>query len=178
VSSELRSQWAKDFVGQGGFQHILNDFMTCSAPFDDGSQSEDTADSLELKYVAFMLHLLRTFTTAAFAGSDARILQGGLSSGQSQLLLGDQIAQEIDALVDYSALQQKVLSVTSQVLRKSKLVFEDKLIVENALNLWVCVLLHRGDLFREFAEPLDQAVKSDEFLLEGLLYCPYKTVRE
>ena len=57
---------------------------------------------------------------------------------------------EIVESVDYSALQQKALCVTSQVLKKKKLIFEDKLIVDNALNLWVGCLLHRDDLFHEF----------------------------
>ena len=57
--------------------------------------------------------------------------------------------------VDYSLLQRKVLSITSEVLKKQVLVFEDKLIVNNALNLWVGCLLHRGDLLKEFVEPTD-----------------------
>lgn len=80
--------------------------------------------------------------------------------------------------VDYSLLQRKVLSVTSEILKKKVLVFEDKLIIDNALNLWVGCLLHRGDLLKEFVQPTDQQVKPDEFLLTGLLYCPYETVRE
>lgn len=71
-----------------------------------------------------------------------------------------------------------MLRVTSQVLRKDKLLFEDKLIVENALNLWVGCLLHRSDLFAEFLEPRDPELKADELLLAGLLFCPYETVRE
>ena len=85
---------------------------------------------------------------------------------------------EIIESVDYSVLQRKLLSVTSQVLKKQKLIFEDKLIVDNALNLWVGCLLHSDNLFNEFLESKDLDVKSDEFLLTGLLYCPYETVRE
>ena len=85
---------------------------------------------------------------------------------------------EIVELVDYSALQRQILQVATQVLKKEKLIFEDKLIVENALNLWVGCLLHRSDLFQEFIEPNDYSnIKADEFILTGLLYCPYETVR-
>lgn len=64
------------------------------------------------------------------------------------------------------------------MLKKQKLTFEDRLIVDNALNLWVGCLLHRGELFQEFVESAWQGVKSEEFLLAGLLFCPYETVRE
>ena len=71
-----------------------------------------------------------------------------------------------------------MLSVTNQVLKKDKLLFEDRLIVENALNLWVGCLLHRSDLFLEFMQPQDPNIKPNELLLAGLLFCPYETVRE
>lgn len=82
-------------------------------------------------------------------------------------------------LVDYSALQRQILLVTSQVLKKETLLFEDRLIVANALSLWVGCLLHRGELFGEFLQPSQEGQpKPDEFLLTGLLYCPYEAVRE
>jgi hypothetical protein len=39
-------------------------------------------------------------------------------------------------------------------------------------------LLHRGELYHAFAEPAEGGPNPDEFLLTGLLYCPYETVRE
>lgn len=56
--------------------------------------------------------------------------------------------------------------------------FEDKLIIENALNLWTCCLLNHEELFTEFIESKDSEVKVDEFILSGLLFCPYESVRE
>ena len=97
---------------------------------------------------------------------------------QLQALLAGPTGLEIVELVDYSALQRQVLRLTSQVLKKPKLIFEDKLIIEHALNLWVGCLLHRSDLFHEFVEPMDPEVDTNEFVLSGLLYCPYETVRE
>ena len=64
------------------------------------------------------------------------------------------------------------------MLKKEKLLFEDRLIVEYALNLWVGCLLHHSDLFQEFMEPRDPELNPNELLLAGLLYCPYETVRE
>lgn len=80
--------------------------------------------------------------------------------------------------MDYSALQRQLLRLVSHVLKKPKLIFEDKLILEHALNLWSGCLLHRGDLFDEFVKPIDSDVVTGEFVLAGLLYCPYETVRE
>jgi hypothetical protein len=57
------------------------------------------------------------------------------------------------------------------------MIFEDKLIVEYALSLWAGCLLHRSDLFEKFTQ-LDGEVKAEDLLLNGLLYCPYESVRE
>ena len=202
---ELRAQWSEEFLNHGGFQHILRDFMACTVPGADGPLSGSLTESFELKYVAFMLHLLRTFTMAAFSTSDSDAYKvaalarrsssvrendpgeprqapqqadEGASFQQLQKLLEGPMGLEITESVDYLALQRKVLGVTSQVLKKKKLIFEDKLIVENALNLWVGCLLHRDDLFHEFVESRDLEVRADDFVLTGLLYCRYETIRE
>ena len=83
------------------------------------------------------------------------------------------IGLEIVDFVDYSALQRQVFSVITQVLKKPKLQFEDKLIVENALNLWVGCLEHKEELFKEFMNQ-----NYEEFILAGLLYSPYETISE
>jgi hypothetical protein len=44
--------------------------------------------------------------------------------------------------------------------------FEDKLIIENALSLWVGCILHKNELLTDF-----YAIKSDDFILQGLLFC-------
>ena len=54
-------------MAQGGFQHILGVFMQCSLPTDE-TPSQEAA--VELKFIAFMLRLLKTFTFAAFSTRD------------------------------------------------------------------------------------------------------------
>lgn len=71
----LRAQWTEEFLRQGGFQHILKDFMACTMPAPDTPSSGSFAESFELKYVAFMLRLLRTFIMAAFSTSDSDAYQ-------------------------------------------------------------------------------------------------------
>src|SRR4051812_32237115 len=62
------------------------------------------------------------------------------------------------------------------------MIFEDKLIIENALSLWVGCVLHRNELFNEFynfkgAEE-DKIKNCDSLILHGLLFCPYEKVRD
>ena len=56
------------------------------------------------------------------------------------------------------------------------MIFEDKLIIENALSLWVGCILHKNHLWSEFlnfkSSGGDESVKSaHDFILTGLLYC-------
>ena len=43
--TQLRKQWAEEFLSQGGFEHILNDFMACSVASDSDSSSKDSSES-------------------------------------------------------------------------------------------------------------------------------------
>lgn len=199
----LRGQWAEEFLTQGGFQYILKDFMACKLPA-KSIGSAPTSESLELKYVAFMLHLLRTFLMAAYSTSDAdaykvadlvrrsssakegpveeQVEQDASGVGESfkQLakLLEGPLGMEVLDSVDYPALQAKVLGVIQQVLQKDTLVFDDKLIINNALSLWVGCLLHENGLIKAFVQSEGQEVDAERLVLAGLLHCPYETVRE
>lgn len=155
-----------------------------------------------------MLRLLRTFILAAFSTRDQEAYKAAslalrssssvTSSGRAtdagqapqpdedegssfkhlRTLLEGDVGVEIADKVDYSALQSHVLMVINSIIKKTKLGFEEKLIVENALTLWVGCLLHRGDLFQEFIQPKSASFDPEQFLLAGLLFCPYEQVRE
>ena len=58
--------------------------------------------------------------------------------------------------------------------------FEDKLIIENALSLWVGCILYHQDLFNDFLEFKGTGAITDisTFILTGLLYCPHEKIRE
>jgi len=62
-------------------------------------------------------------------------------------LLDGPHAFDIIESIDGQALQKKVIGLISQLLKNKKLVFEDKLIIENALNLWTCCLINKEELF-------------------------------
>ena len=151
-----------------------------------------------------MLYLLRTFLMAAYSTSDADAYQvadlvrrsssakegpveeqteaeaGGAGESFKQLakLLEGPLGMEVLDSVDYPALQTKVLGVIQQVLLKDALIFEDKLILNNALNLWVGCLLHKSGLIKAFVQSEGQEVNAEDLVLAGLLRCPYETVRE
>jgi hypothetical protein len=150
-----------------------------------------------------MLYLLRTFLMAAYSTSDANAYQvadlvrrsssakegptdekaepeaGGVGESFKQLakLLEGPLGMEVLDSVDYPALQTKVLRVIQQVLQKNILIFEDKLILNNALNLWVGCLLHKSGLIKAFVQS-EGEVNAEALVLAGLLQCPYETVRE
>ena len=70
---KLRAQLTEEFLNQGGFQHILNDFMGCRVPSSSKPSNKDhiDAETFELRYLAFMSHLLRTFIVAGFSTKDS-----------------------------------------------------------------------------------------------------------
>jgi hypothetical protein len=64
-------------------------------------------------------------------------------------------------------------------LSKNELIFEDKLIIENALGLWVGCVLHRNELFNEFYSfKYDGDKNCQDFIMSGLLYNSYDKIRE
>lgn len=62
------------------------------------------------------------------------------------------------------------------------MIFEDKLIVENALSLWVSCILHKNELINEFYQFKGESGSTiqtcDDFVLNGLLFCSQEKVRE
>ena len=68
------------------------------------------------------------------------------------------------------------------MLSKDELIFEDKLIIENSISLWVGCVLHRYELFNEFYayQGLEgEKIKDcDHLILHGLLFSPYEKIRD
>ena len=55
---------------------------------------------------------------------------------------------------------------------------EDKIIVENAISIWVGICLYKPDLFGEFLSFKSEESTSEDFILRGLIYCPEEKVRQ
>ena len=62
------------------------------------------------------------------------------------------------------------------------MIYEDKLIIENALNLWAACVLHKNELFDNFynfrGDAGSKIQTCKDFILAGLLFCSYEKVRE
>lgn len=56
---------------------------------------------------------------------------------------------------------------------RNDMTFEEKLIVENALSLWVGCILHKTQLFNDF-----YSINPDNFIMKGLLFCQQDKIRE
>lgn len=93
-----------------------------------------------------------------------------------------QLGKEIIESIDYKTLQSKILRIIAEILTKDKMIFEDKLIIENALSLWVGCIIHNNSLFGEFyffkGDENSKIKNCDDFVLTGLLYCSQEKVRE
>jgi len=95
-----------------------------------------------------------------------------------QTLLEGPKGLELVENVDLDALQIKLLHIVS-ILMKSESkeeTLEEKLIVDNALNLWMACVMYEPRLFDSFRENKGIA-SSDDFILYGLLLCPIEKIR-
>ena len=91
-----------------------------------------------------------------------------------EILVGD-TADMIVESIDYLKLQARILEVLVHTLNKGDaMIFEDKNIVDNALNLWAGLLQSQPNLFDEFTKMKD----AKKILIDGLLHCKAELVRE
>lgn len=67
-----------------------------------------------------------------------------------QELLHGELGMEILLSTNYSRLQQKILQLIFLIVKQTKVSLEDKLIVENAISVWVGICLYKFELFDEF----------------------------
>jgi hypothetical protein len=80
--------------------------------------------------------------------------------------------------IDFQRIQKKTLELVHRILDKKTLVFEDKLVVENALILWLSCLTYHHELFNSFISESINEESAERFILKGILFCKYQTIRE
>ena len=193
---KLRSEWTSMFLEGHGFEYILKVFMDKDIGTGEHSQ-------FELKHIAFLLKLLRIFIMAAFSTSDesnvytavnlvrrTSSMQEDIAESPSpsdegsrflqlQRLMAGPLGEEIISHIDYKALMHKILNIISQIFIKKGMIFEDKLIIENALSLLVGCILHKTELLADlYSFKTDIISSCDEFVLHGLLFCQEEKIRE
>ena len=83
-------------MSNGGFQFILKDFM--------GRQQGEALEGLfELKYLAFVLSLLRTFIMAAFSTTGSDVYEVAVLARRASQREGDQIENQGDPATEESS---------------------------------------------------------------------------
>ena len=85
------------------------------------------------------------------------------------------ISEHIISNIDYKSLLHKIMTLIAQVLdKRGKMIFEDKLIVENTLSLMVGCILHKNELLNDFYS----FKNPEQFVISGLLDCEHDRIRE
>lgn len=190
------------FLNGNGFEYVLNQFMNKKIN-QQVQGEDPQRSLFELKHIAFLLKLIRIFIMAAFSTSNessvyasANLVRKSSSTHeehnestldtasqqqpeegsrfkQLQNLLAGPTGELIISNIDYQKLLKKILTLISEVLHKETMIFEDKLIIENALSLLVGCILHKVELLNDFYQFKSTSIDScDEFVLGGILYCP------
>ena len=181
----LRLNWSRNFLERGGFQFIIQQLYALDVTSTDKKQTE------------FMFTLARVFLTAAFEtdpqkqiGQAVRLTRKsssiddndtvGKKANESkehkkhkiQELLKNEFGMEILLSTNYARLQQKILSLIFSLLQQSSFSLEDKIIIENAITIWVGALLYKPELFAEFQAFVQGESTTEDFILSGLIFCP------
>ena len=84
------------------------------------------------------------------------------------------IAAEILDAIEFKELQEKLLTLISNTVKKETHLFEDKTIVSNALNLLIGCQLFKPELFLDFLT----YENIEEIFMSGILYCTAEKIRD
>lgn len=147
-------------------------------------------EQASLKDLAFLMTLLRVFLQAGFDAQGGDIgqaismvrrsssiqeendpkMQKGASEQFSKLMNSAE-GQEIMLDTNFEQLFDRVMQLLVTACSKQSLIYEDKLIIENALSIMTGTLLYKPELYPKFESFTSQAeVKSaEQLVLTGLL---------
>lgn len=153
------------------------------------------------RQIEFMLTLVRVFLIAAFAtdqnkdiGQAVKLARKSSSIDESdgankspqkkqenkdklQELLHGELGMEILLTANYQRLLQKILALIFNIVKQSEISLEDKIIVENAVSVWVGICLYKQELFNEFVKFKSEESTAHDFILSGLVFCPEDKIK-
>jgi len=194
AEKELKATWTKQFMNRKGFEYIFDQFMKEDMAGLHSTDGASFAGAFKLKHLTFMLKTIRIYVMAAFSCSDPSAYStvahagqhedGGSNAGEGsrfkelQKLMEGGVGSRIVEGIDHRALQKQVLSLISKTLQKEVQIFEDRLIIENALSLWVGCLLHKKELINDFLADQIEGCTHEDLILRGLLYSKEDKIRE
>lgn len=85
---------------------------------------------------------------------------------------------EILISTNYDRLQQKILTLISEILDKDHFSLEDKIIIENSVTIWLGTTLYKPELFDEFKAFKKGEKTAEDFILNGLVFCREDKTRQ
>ena len=154
------------------------------------------SEQASLKDVAFLTTLLRVFLQAGFNAKESNI--GGAlrlvrkssrideenddskkNEGSLTTLMNGPVGLEIMDSVNFDQLFDKVLQLLATMLSKKSQIFEDKVIIENALSIMIGSLLYKNELYAKFTafKTTTSSVNTAESLVLAGLLCSEEKVR-
>lgn len=111
---------------------------------------------------------------------DDKIAEASQKNDEANLvsLMKSPEGQEIVLDTDFKILFDKVLSIMAASLAKSRQIFEDKIIIQNCLEIIVGITLYQKSIFERFVnfQSEGQIKGTEDLILEGLL-CSEEKVR-
>ena len=161
----------------------------------NNSDAANFSEQASLKDVAFLMTLLNVFLQAGFKSQQGAIgaamrfvrkssrMEEGEESKDEQdtfatLMLTPE-GQEIMLDTDFAQLFDKLLQITSTTLSKTTLIFEDKVILHNAVTMLVGILMFKPELYARFTsyQNAGSAISNSEQLVLAGLLCSEEKVR-
>ena len=85
---------------------------------------------------------------------------------------------EILLSTNYGRLQNKILSLVLTILKQDSFSIEDKIIIENAMTIWVGATLYKPELFDDFKSFKLEGSTAEDFILQGLIFCSEEKIRQ
>lgn len=149
-------------------------------------------EQASLKNLAFLSTLIRVFLQAGFQTQEGGISQAiqlvrksssiadendlhndGTRTEDDQFvkLMKSTEGQEVMLNTDFEKLFDKVMQILATILAKPGLIFEDKILIENALSILVGILLYRKNIYTRFISFSAQGEiqNAEQLCLAGLL---------
>lgn len=105
-------------------------------------------------------------------------VRNGDKKDKLQALLTGEFGMEILLSTNYNRLQTKILSLVFTILQQECLSLEEKIIVENAIAVWVGITLYKPELFEEFKAFRSEASTAEDFIMRGLILCQEDKIRQ
>ena len=85
---------------------------------------------------------------------------------------------EILLSTNYGRLQNKILSLVFTILQQKTFSLEQKIIIENAITIWVGATLYKPELFNDFKAFSLNGSSAEDLILSGLVFCPEEKIRQ